>query len=199
MVRVLFEKSWIRPTKVLFLASGNWRNNERRLEQSSVVRFWWELYICGWFGCYLKDVHSDLPNEARGQSWPQRSDDHSVKMISNLFQGPSPVPRGPSLAKDSEKMFQIEARGQKQWNWRNNERRLEQSSVVTFWWELHIFGWFGVLFEIYSFRPTKWGQRSKLTSEVRWPLCLNDIKSIPGPYPVPRAHPWPKILKKCFK
>ena len=26
------------------------------------------------------------------QSWPQRSDDHSVKMISDQFQGPSPVP-----------------------------------------------------------------------------------------------------------
>ena len=31
-------------------------------------------------------------------------------MISNQFQGASPVPRGPSMAKDTEKMFQIEAR-----------------------------------------------------------------------------------------
>ena len=47
-------------------------------------------------------------------SWSSHLYDHSVKMISNQFQGPSPVPRGPSMAKDSEKMFQIEARGQKQ-------------------------------------------------------------------------------------
>ena len=31
-------------------------------------------------------------------------------MISNQFQRPSPVPRGPSRTKDTEKMFQIEAR-----------------------------------------------------------------------------------------
>ena len=68
----------------------NWRNNERRLELSPVVRFWRELHICGWFGCYLKDINSNKPKEARGQSWPRRSDDHSVNMLSNQFQGPSP-------------------------------------------------------------------------------------------------------------
>ena len=30
----------------------------------------------------------------------------TVKMISNQFQGPSPVPRGPSMVKDFEKKFQ---------------------------------------------------------------------------------------------
>ena len=37
-----------------------------------------------------------------------------------------------------------------------------------------------VLFEKSSIRPTKRGQRPKLTLEVRWSLCQNDIKSIPG-------------------
>ena len=139
------------------------------------------LAILALFICYLKE-------EARGQSWPQRSDGHSVKMISNQFQGPSPVPRGPSTAKDSEKMFQIEARGQKQWNWRNNERRLEQSSVVRFWRELHICGWFGCyLKDIHTDQPKEapgidvilFWQSGHMTSEVNfglWPLLAGLIE-----------------------
>ena len=42
----------------------------------------WVLHICGWFGSYLKDIQSNLQHEARGQSWSQRSHEHSVKMIS---------------------------------------------------------------------------------------------------------------------
>ena len=34
---------------------------------------------CGWLRSYLKNIQSDLPNEARGQSCPWRSHDHSVK------------------------------------------------------------------------------------------------------------------------
>ena len=51
-----------------------WRNNERRPDQSSVVSFWQELHNCGWFWCYLKNIHLDQLNKARGQSWPQRSE-----------------------------------------------------------------------------------------------------------------------------
>ena len=115
MVRVLFEESSIRPTK-RGQKQWYWWNNERRLVQSSVVRIWWELHICGWFGCYLKDIHSDQPNEARGQSWSWRSDDHSVKMISNQILWPFPGPR--ILGQRFWKKVPI--RGQKQWyrwNW----------------------------------------------------------------------------------
>ena len=38
-------------------------------------------------------------------------------------------------------------------------------------------------FERYSVRPPTWGQRPKLTSEVTWPLCQNDIKSSLGAIP----------------
>ena len=93
----------------------------------------------------------------------------------------SPVPRGPSMAKDSQKMFQIEARGQKQWYW-----RLEKVGAVICGQILMGFAYLWmvwVLNDRCSFRPTKRGQRPKLTSEVRWPFCQNDIKSIPGAIP----------------
>ena len=89
------------------------------------------LAILALFICYLKE-------EARWQSWPQRSDGHSVKMISNQFQGPFPVPRGPSMAKYTEKMFQIEARGQKQWNWRNNKSELIISERGKTWFSIQL-------------------------------------------------------------
>ena len=174
--------------------------------------------------CVLFERYSFRPtNEARDQSWPWRSDDHSVKMISSQFQGPYPVPRGPSMANDSEKMFQIEARGQKHGNWRNNERRLEQSSVVTFWWELHICGWFGCyLKDIHSDQPKEargqsWPRRSDdhsvkmISDQFQGPEVKVDLRgqvtTLSKWYEInsrghPQylgAHPWPKILKKCFK
>ena len=58
MVRVLVEKSSIRPTK-----SGQ---RPKLTSECYLVRFWQELPICGWFGCYLKDIHTDQPKEAPG-------------------------------------------------------------------------------------------------------------------------------------
>ena len=37
--------------------------------------------------CFLKDLQSDQPKEARGQSWPWRSYDHSVKLYQINFKG----------------------------------------------------------------------------------------------------------------
>ena len=133
------------------------------------------------------------------QKRPEAKVDHSVKMISNQFQGPSPVPRGPSSAKDSEKMFQIEARGQKQWNLRNNERRLELSSVVRFWRELHICGWFGCyLKDIHSDQPKEARGQS-------WPLRSDDhsVKMISNrtqtihKYAIP-VKIWPQMTAPAF-
>ena len=42
-----------------------------------------ELTIYGWLGCFLKNLQSDQPKEARGKIRPWRSHDHSFKMISN--------------------------------------------------------------------------------------------------------------------
>ena len=54
------------------------------------------------------------------------------------------------------------------------------------------------LFERYSIRPPTWGQRPKLTSEVTWLLCQNDIKSRGHPKHL-KVYPRPKIQKKSFK
>ena len=50
-----------------------------------MVRNWQELHICGWFGSYLKDIQSELPHEARGQTWPQRSHEQKFMGIAYLW------------------------------------------------------------------------------------------------------------------
>ena len=55
----------------------------KKVEMEKKVKNWLELKNCGWLESYLKNIQADLPNEARGQVLPQKSNDHYVKRISN--------------------------------------------------------------------------------------------------------------------
>ena len=59
---------------------------------------------------------------------------------------------------------------------RTGHERLKLVGIKNLWM-------FRELIEKCSIRPTKRGQKPKLTSEVTWPLCQNDIKSSLGAIP----------------
>ena len=44
-----------------------------------------KLLLCGWFGMRFENIQSDPPRDVRSQSWPQRSLQKHVKIISNYI------------------------------------------------------------------------------------------------------------------
>ena len=115
------------------------------------------------------------------------------KLISDQFQGPSPVPRGPSMAKDSEKMFQIEARNS------------EIGEIMKEGWSSHLWSDFdgncifvdglGAIWKIFiqtnQKRPeAKVDLGGQMTTLSKW--CQINSRGHPQYL---ETHPWPKILK----
>ena len=179
------------------------------IEQPPVVRNWRELHICGWFGSYLKDIQSDLPHEARGQTWPWRSHYHSVKWYQIKSRGHPNYLNAYHRPKIQKKSF----------NQKPEARNSDNGEIMGEGWNSHMWSeidrncifvdGLGAIWKIFNqnshMRPeakldlrghmttqSKW---SSLASGLMWEVWLNIFQIVPKPsanmrFPSISDHRW---------